>query len=132
MIKYIEFKNHNDNRGSLVAIESFHDINFNIKRVYYLFKNDPKSVRAKHAHKKLQQVYIAVSGSCKMRINDGKKEKIINLNQPNVGVFFTEIVWRELYDFSPDCVLMVLADEFYDETDYIRTYEEFLNYKKIS
>lgn len=131
MIKLLEFKVHNDPRGSLVALEATKNIPFDIKRVYYLFHNN-NQLRAQHAHKALKQVYVPVSGSCKMRVSNGKEEKICVLDKPNVGIFFTEVAWRELYDFSPDCVLMVLADEFYDENDYIRDYNEFLNFKKIS
>lgn len=130
MIRLIEFTNHQDNRGSLVALESFKNIPFDIKRVYYIFKNKTDVVRGKHAHKKLKQVYIAVSGSCKVSFSDGKTEKVYTLNKPDIGIVIDEIIWRELYDFSPDCVLMVLADDLYDESDCIRNYEEFLKYKK--
>lgn len=133
MIKFLEFKNFCDERGSLVSIESNKNIPFDIKRVYYLFKNCSNTVRGKHAHKKLKQVYIVLSGSCKILIKNGKKEEIVILNQPNVGLFFDEeVVWRELLEFSENCVLMVLADDFYKEEDYIRNYEEFLEYKKLN
>jgi hypothetical protein len=131
MIQFLNFETHLDPRGELVAIESSKNIPFDIKRIYYLFKNQPQFVRAQHAHKKLKQVYIAVCGSCKMMISDGAKKEIVTLNDPIVGVFFTEIIWRELFDFSSDCVLMVLADDFYKEEDYIKNYDEFINFKKL-
>ncbi len=131
MIKFLEFKNFCDERGSLVSIESCKNIPFDIKRIYYLFKNSSNTIRGKHAHKKLKQVYIAVSGSCKILIKDGQKEQIVLLDKPNVGLFFDDnVVWRELLDFSENCVLVVLADDFYNEEDYIRNYDEFLEYKK--
>ncbi len=133
MIKFLEFKNFCDERGSLVSIESSKNIPFDVKRVYYLFKNSSNTTRGEHAHKNLKQVYIVVSGSCKIVIKDGKKEQTLILDKPDVGLFFDDtVVWRELSDFSKDCVLMVLADDFYKEEDYIRNYDEFLEYKKLN
>jgi len=132
MAKLLEFQNFYDDRGSLVSLESSNNIPFEIKRVYYLFKNSQNTVRGQHAHKNLKQVYIAVSGSCKVIINDGEKTETVILDKPNVGLVFDQIVWRELLEFSSDCVLMVLADDFYKEEDYIRNYEEFLKFKKTN
>ncbi len=131
MIQFLNFETYSDPRGELVAIESSKNIPFDIKRIYYLFKNQPQFVRAQHAHKKLKQVYIVLCGSCKMMISDGEKKEIVTLDNPRVGIFFTEIIWRELFDFSSDCVLMVLADDFYKEEDYIKNYDEFINFKKL-
>lgn len=130
MIKFLKFKTHQDERGSLISLESNKNIPFDIKRVYYIFKNGSDVTRGQHAHKKLKQVYIAVSGSCKVSLDDGNKKEIITLDNPDIGMVFDRIIWRELFDFSQDCVLMVLADDFYDEEDCIRNYEEFLKYKK--
>lgn len=133
MIKLLEFKNFCDERGSLVSIESSKNIPFDVKRVYYLFKNSSNTTRGKHAHKELRQVYIAVSGSCKIVVKNGQQEQTIILDRPDIGLFFDDtVVWRELSDFSENCVLMVLADDFYKEEDYIRNYDEFLEYKKLN
>ena len=132
MVTMIDFETHQDERGSLVAIESSKNIPFDIKRIYYLFKNNPSQTRAKHAHKKLKQVYIEMSGSCKIRLDDGEKQEVVTLDKANVGMLFNGLVWREIFDFSEDCVLMVLADEFYEEEDYLKTYEEFLEFRKLN
>ena len=132
MVTLINFETHQDDRGSLVAIESSKNIPFDIKRIYYLFKNNPSQTRAKHAHKKLKQVYIAMSGSCKISLDDGEKQEVVTLDKANVGMLFNGLVWREIFDFSEDCVLMVLADEFYEEEDYLKTYEEFLEFRKLN
>ncbi len=115
-----------DERGSLVAIEESKTIPFDIKRVYYIFNTKDNVARGKHAHKVLQQVLIAVSGSCKIKIFNGKNEEIFTLNKPNKALFVGRNLWREMFDFSNDCVLLVLADGFYDEKEYIRNFEEFL------
>ncbi len=130
MIKFLKFETHQDERGSLISLESSKNIPFDIKRVYYIFKNGSDVTRGQHAHKKLKQIYVAISGSCKVRLDDGIKEEVTTLNQPNIGIVFDQIIWRDLFDFSPDCVLIVLADDFYDEKDCIRNYEEFLKYKE--
>ena len=130
MIKFLKFETHQDERGSLISLESNKNIPFDIKRVYYIFKNGADVIRGQHAHKKLKQIYIVVSGSCKVILDDGNKKEIITLDNPDIGMVFDRIIWRELFDFSQDCVLMVLADDFYDEEDCIRNYEEFLKYKK--
>jgi len=126
-IKFIDFEIKGDERGSLIAIEEFKNIPFEIKRVYYIFNTKHNVRRGFHAHKNLKQVAICVKGSCKFLLDDGK-ERIdeIVLNKPNKGLLIEEMVWREMYDFSEDCVLLILASEFYDESDYIRDYEEFI------
>lgn len=115
-----------DKRGSLVSLEELKNIPFPIKRVYYIFGTQPNVVRGKHAHTKLNQVLIAVSGTCKVRNFDGKNEQVFVLDTPTKGLYIGQLVWREMYDFSTDCVLMVLADEYYAEDEYIRDYETFL------
>jgi dTDP-4-dehydrorhamnose 3,5-epimerase-like enzyme len=126
-IKFIDFEIKGDERGSLVAIEELKDIPFEVKRVYYIFNTKNNVRRGFHAHKNLKQVAICVKGSCKFLLDNGK-ERIdeIVLNKPNKGLLIEEMIWREMYDFSEDCVLLILASEFYDESDYIRDYEEFL------
>lgn len=127
VIKYV-FQPHGDNRGQLVALEEFKDIPFKIKRVYYMYDTAEGVVRGGHAHKNLKQILICIHGSCKIRLDNGKEKKIIPLERPYEGLYVSSAMWREMYDFSPDSVLMVLASEPYDETDYIRSYDEFLRY----
>ena len=124
------FLRHGDEQGFLIAIEECHDIPFQIRRVYYMYGTSGGVVRGRHAHKSLEQVLICVHGSCKIRLNDGKERETVVLDQPNEGLYLPHSVWREMFDFSPDAVLMVLASEFYDESDYIRDYDEFLEFVK--
>lgn len=129
VIKYV-FQPHGDERGQLVALEEFKDIPFEIKRVYYMYDTAPGIVRGKHAHKSLQQILVCIHGSCKILLDNGKEKKIVPLEKPYEGVYVSNAMWREMYDFTPDAVLMVLASEVYDENDYIRDYEEFLAFVK--
>lgn len=125
-IKLIPLQPHGDDRGSLVALEEGQNIPFEIKRVYYMFKTKEGVRRGLHAHRKLKQVAIAVRGSCRFVLDDGKERVEILLDNPAQGLLIESCMWREMYDFSEDCVLMVLADQLYDETDYIRDYDKFL------
>lgn len=127
-IKKYSFKPHGDNRGQLIAIEECKDIPFDIKRIYYMYDTVNEAVRGKHAHKSLKQVLICTSGSCKILLDDGKDKEIVELNKPYEGLFISNAIWREMFDFSKDAVLMVLASNYYDESDYIRDYDEFLEY----
>ncbi len=127
-IKKIMFKSHGDSRGDLVAIEELKDITFPIRRVYYMYNVGKDIVRGRHAHKSLEQVLICVHGSCKVKLDNGRESEVILLDNPNEGVYVSNAVWREMYDFSEGAVLMVLASKLYDESDYIRNYDEFLRY----
>lgn len=124
-IKYT-FQPHGDDRGQLVSLEEFNDIPFRIKRVYYMYDTVSDAVRGKHAHKSLEQILICIHGSCKIRLDDGTDVKVVPLERPYEGLYIASNIWREMYDFSPDAVLMVLASEVYDESDYIRDYDRFL------
>ena len=115
-----------DERGSLVALEGDKTVPFNIQRVYYMFGTKAGVARGFHAHKNLQQVAVCVTGKCRMVLDDGKTREEVWLDSPIKGLLISDLVWRELYDFSPDCVVLVLASEHYDESDYIRDYQEFL------
>ena len=128
-VKRYRFHRHRNNHGDLVALEELKEIPFNIKRVYYVYNTDTGAVRGCHAHKRLQQVFICVHGSCRIKLDDGKETEIITLDRPDEGIYVSGNVWREMSDFSPDAVLLVLASEAYDETDYIRDYDEFLQYE---
>ena len=125
-IKIINFEIKGDDRGKLIAIEELKNIPIEIKRVYYIFDNKNNIKRGFHAHKDLQQIAICVKGSCKFLLDDGKEKKEVILDSPNKGLFIDKMVWHEMYDFSEDCVLVVLANDYYDEGDYIRDYDKFL------
>lgn len=130
MIEIVDFKIMGDERGSLIALEENHNIPFDIKRVYYIFGTKENVRRGYHAHKNLKQLAICVSGSCKFLLDNGTTKEHIELNSPTQGLLLEGLLWREMYDFSPDCVLMVLADAYYDESDYIREYDVFLEATK--
>ena len=126
ILKYV-FQQHGDERGQLVALEEFKDIPFEIKRVYYMYDTGEGIHRGFHAHKTLKQILICIHGSCKVLLDNGQEKKIVSLEKPYEGLYIAHNMWREMYDFSPDAVLMVLASEYYDESDYIRDYDQFLN-----
>lgn len=126
-IKYT-FQPHGDDRGQLIALEEFKDIPFKIKRVYFMYDTADKVVRGRHAHKSLQQILICIHGSCKVRLDNGTETKIVLLEHPYEGLYVSNDMWREMYDFSKDAVLLVLASELYDEKDYIRNYDDFLKH----
>ena len=115
-----------DERGSLVAIEQQRDAPFDIARVYYLFGTRPGVTRGLHAHRRLRQMAVALAGSCTMLLDDGERRASIRLDGPTTGLLLPPLVWHEMSDFSPECVLMVVADAPYDESEYIRDYSEFL------
>ena len=125
VIKYA-FQQHGDERGMLVALEEYSDIPFEIKRVYYMYDTKPEVHRGFHAHKNLQQILVCIHGSCKILLDNGKEKKVVSLEKPYEGLYVSNDMWREMYDFSEDAVLLVLASEPYREEDYIRDYDEFL------
>ena len=131
VVKYM-FQPHGDDRGQLVALEEFKDIPFKIKRVYYMYDTVTDVRRGFHAHKALEQILICIHGSCKILLDNGHEKKVIPLEKPYEGLYVANNMWREMYDFSPDAVLLVLASELYDESDYIRNYEDFLAFVKAS
>jgi dTDP-4-dehydrorhamnose 3,5-epimerase-like enzyme len=125
--QWIDFPPLGDERGSLVALETVKNIPFEIKRVYYIFGTAPGVARGFHAHKKLKQVAVCIAGKCRMVLKDGHQTDDAWLDSPSRGLFIGNMIWREMYDFTPDCVLLVLASEHYDESDYIRQFADFLN-----
>ena len=127
-VQLIEVPKAHDVRGNLSVIEK-NTIPFEIKRVYYLYDIPTASIRGGHAHKKLQQLVIALSGSFDIVIKDGISEKIVSLNKPNFGLLIPTCIWRELQNFSSGAVCLVLASDVFDEEDYIREYKEFLHSK---
>lgn len=125
LIKTISFPPLGDDRGSLVALEAHKTVPFEVKRVYYIFGTQPGVSRGFHAHRALQQVAVCVTGKCRMVLDDGTRREDVWLDSPIKGLFIGDLVWREMHDFSPDCVLLVLANEHYNENDYIRSYADF-------
>ena len=131
VIKYM-FQPHGDDRGQLVALEEFKDIPFKIKRVYYMYDTGEGVRRGYHAHKNLEQILICIHGTCKILLDNGKEKKVVPLEKPYEGLYVANNMWREMFDFSPDAVLLVLASESYDESDYIRNYDDFLEFIKVN
>ena len=129
LIQVVNLKELGDGRGGLVALESNKNIPFNVKRVYYIFKTKENVSRGFHAHKALKQLAVCVSGSCRMLLDDGKTKESILLDSPTKAVYIDDLIWREIHDFSEGCVLLVLASELYDESDYIRDYDQFIKLK---
>lgn len=126
--KIIDFKIRGDERGSLVAIEGNKDIPFDIKRVFYIFDTQGQNViRGDHANRKTKFVLVMLSGSCKVKVFSGDKREIIELTSPDQGLFLNNLVWKEMYDFSDNSVMMVLASEHFDAEEYIDTYEDLLS-----
>ncbi len=128
-IKYFEYNIMSDKEcecGSLIALEETKNIPFPIKRVFYIYGVDGSVSRGAHAHKDSNQILIAVSGNCEIYFDDGKEKEKIILDAPNKGILQENMIWGEMHHFSKDCVLMVLSDSFYDENDYIRDYDNFL------
>jgi dTDP-4-dehydrorhamnose 3,5-epimerase-like enzyme len=125
LISLIDFPALGDDRGSLVALEAQKTVPFDIKRVYFIFDTKLGVSRGFHAHRALQQVAVCVTGRCRMVLDDGKQREEVWLDSSTKGLLIGNLVWREMHDFSPDCVLLVLASEFYDESDYIRSFDVF-------
>ena len=123
----LEFKDLGDERGKLVVIEGSESIPFEIKRVFYIYGSDSEVVRGQHANRESEFVLINVAGTSKVRITDGKEEIIVELNKPMMGVYIPKMIWKDMYDFSSDSVLLVLANTHYDGKEYIRNYQEYLN-----
>ena len=124
--KIINFKDLGDERGKLVVIEGNKDIPFEIQRVFYIYGSDADVVRGQHANRESEFVLINVAGTSKVRITDGKDEFIVELNKPMMGVYIPKMVWKDMYDFSSDSVLLVLASTHYDGKEYIRNYDEYI------
>lgn len=128
--KIINFQNHGDSDAKLTVAEFKKEIPFVVKRVYYLYSVKNNVIRGKHCHKRLQQLYIPIAGSFKVKLDDGNHIKTILLNNPNKALYIGKNIWREIYDFSKNGILLVLASDVYHETDYIRNHKNFLKYIK--
>lgn len=126
----LQFADLGDERGKLVVIEGGQAIPFEIKRVFYIYGSDSTVVRGQHANRESEFVLINVAGKSKVRITDGLEEIVVELNKPMVGVYIPQMIWKDMYDFSSDSVLLVLASTHYDGKEYIRDYSEYLQVMK--
>ena len=126
LCRLLDFKDLGDERGKLVVIEGEHDIHFEIKRVFYIYGSDPNVVRGQHANKQSEFVLVNVSGKSKVRVTDGVSEYIVELNKPMQGIYIPKMIWKDMYDFSPDSVLLVITNTHYNKEEYIRDYNEYL------
>lgn len=126
----LQFADLGDERGKLVVIEGGQAIPFEIKRVFYIYESDSTVVRGQHANRESEFVLINVAGKSKVRITDGLEEIVVELNKPMMGVYIPKMIWKDMYDFSSDSVLLVLASTHYDGKEYIRDYSEYLQIMK--
>ncbi|MBS1334404.1 MAG: FdtA/QdtA family cupin domain-containing protein [Blautia sp.] len=125
-VKMLEFPQKGDERGHLVIVEGMKDVPFDIKRIFYIYGSDKDVVRGQHANLKSQFVLVNVAGKSKVRVKDGLgNEAIFSLNRAHTGIYLPEMVWKDMYDFSEDSVLLVLSSEHYDPDEYIRDYDTF-------
>lgn len=122
----LKFADLGDERGKLVVIEGAQAIPFEIKRVFYIYDSDSTVIRGQHANRESEFVLINVAGKSKVRITDGKEEIIVELDKPMMGVYIPKMIWKDMYDFSEDSVLLVLASTHYDGSEYIRDYKQYV------
>ena len=126
-VQMLEFAQHGDERGHLVVVEGMKDIPFEIKRMFYIYGSDTNVVRGRHANRKSEFVMINVAGQSKVRVADGLgNEAEFSINRPHTGLYLPKMIWKDMYDFSPDSVLLVLSNEAYDPDEYIRDYDAFV------
>ena len=123
--RVLNFGDLGDERGKLVVVEGNQDIPFEIKRVFYIYGSDSEVVRGQHANRESEFVLINVGGTSKVRIDNGHSEAVIELNKPMMGLYIPTMVWKDMYDFSEDSILLVLASTHYDGNEYIRNYEDY-------
>lgn len=125
--KIIKFRDLGDDRGNLIVIEGDGiDIPFDIKRVFYIYGSDATVVRGQHANRQSEFLMVNVSGTSKVRVTNGLDEEVIELNEPGMGLYLPKMLWKDMYDFSADSVLVVMSNMHYDGSEYIRDYEEYL------
>lgn len=124
--KILEFDEHGDERGNLVIVEGNRDIPFEIKRVFYMYGTDAAMIRGSHANRKSEFVLVNVAGKADIKVDDGFSTAVIELNKPRMGLYIPRMLWKDMYNFSKDSVLLVLASEHYDNEEYIRDYDEYL------
>ena len=127
MVQMLEFDQKGDERGHLVIVEGMNDIPFDIKRVFYIYGSDNNVIRGQHANINSEFILINVAGSSKVRVDDGKgNEAVYSLNRPHTGIYLPKMIWKDMFDFSSDSILLCLASTHYDANEYIRNYDEFI------
>lgn len=124
--KIYTLKNYGDERGSLIPIEENNNVDFDVKRVFYIYGTTDGTRRGVHANKDSEFLMVVISGSCKVLVDDGFKKEVVELNHPNQALYLDKMVWKEMYDFSYNSVLLVISNKKYNENEYIRNYDEFL------
>jgi len=126
-VKLSEFKVMNDEKGCLIALEQEKQIPFDIKRIFYIYNTDSNVVRGKHANKYSEFCLIALAGSCKVKVVDGKgREEVFELASPNKALYIPKMIWKDMYDFSPHCLLLAVSNEFYNKEEYINDFRDYL------
>lgn len=132
MFRVLSFEEKGDNRGHLVIAEGNGlDIPFEIKRIFYIYGSDKDVIRGRHANRKSEFVLINICGTSKVKISNGREEEIVVLDRPHKALYLKRMLWKDMYDFSPDSILLVLASEHYDENEYIRDYGEYVSYMNL-
>lgn len=126
LYRLLNFKDLGDERGNLVVIEGGRDIPFEIARAFYIYGSDPEVVRGKHANRQSEFVLVNVAGKSRVMVTDGRRKETIRLDRPMEAVYIPRMIWKEMYDFSPDSVLLVLASTHYDGSEYIRDFDEYM------
>ncbi len=124
--RLIEFPQKGDTRGHLVIVEGNKDIPFRIERVFYIYGSDREVIRGRHANYRSEFVLINVAGTSKVKVDDGEKQRVFHLDRPHTGIYLPKLIWKDMYDFSADSVLLCLASEHYDADEYIRDYDAYL------
>ena len=124
--KMLSFVENGDERGHLVVVEGNRDIPFEIKRVFYIYGSDREVIRGRHANYHSEFVLINVAGTSKVRVDDGKHQKVFDLDRPHIGIYLPKMIWKDMYAFSEDSVLLCLSSEHYDNAEYIRDYDEYI------
>lgn len=131
-VNTLEFKQNGDDRGHLVVIEGNKDIPFALARIFYIYGSGADVVRGCHANRRSEFVLVNVNGTSKVKVTDGREEKVIVLDKPYMGVYLPKMIWKEMYDFSKDSVLLCLASEVYDPNEYIRSYSDYLKEMRVT
>ena len=125
-IELIKFRENGDSRGRLVIIEGLNDIPFDIKRIFYIYGSEEGVVRGQHANRKSEFILINVNGTSKVMVNNGWSKQVFILDRPHMGIYLPRMTWKDMYDFSSDSILLVLASEYYDSSEYITDFGQFM------
>jgi len=124
--KVYDLINTGDERGGLIPFEKGRNVPFEICRAFYIYDTKPSTPRGAHANRKSEFLMVVISGSCKVKVDNGREQSVVELNRPNQALWLDKMIWKEMYDFSYNAVLLVLSNEKYDEKEYIRNYDDYL------